>query len=420
MELLRKYSAMFIPVGIALLAVVLIVAAILMGGSLKKQMATSVTQSGTLKGLLDSAVSLRQWEVEKAYQDEHQKDADALAALAAQASQRQLLGYDMFPAPDANETSNTIFYNFARAYNAAVDALLAGMKAGQPHTPQEMAVATRAAGASGAAFDGVQKLADVLSKQRAQSIRVYADPYAFSGYDYGTTLMLADRNRSIAECWYWQVAYWIQEDIAETIMAANAGSKSVLDAPVKRLLGISFAVPDSTALNRVRAVGPASAATAAPVSEYGGTAAAFALNPEWPQYVKTATDAFVSPTPTNRISDGSIDVVHFSFAVVLRASNLMPFITELCSEKNHTFTGFDGKSPPRQCVRNQITVMGYTAYPVDLTVDEAQFYRYGNDSLYRLNLVCEYIFDRAGYDAVMPEVIKNPPDAAAAGMSSEE
>lgn len=416
MELLRKYSAMFIPIGIALVAVVLIVTTILMGGSLKKQMNASVNQYTVLKELLSSAVSQKQWEVEKAYQDEHQKDADAFAALAAQSSQRNLLAYDIFPSPDPNETSSTIFFNFAQAYTSAIDALLMKMKAGQPHTSAEMAMATRAAqasGSAGSAVDGVQKLTDVLSKQRAQSMQVYADPYAFAGYNYGSTLAITNRDRAVTECWYWQVAYWIQEDIAETIIATNSGSKNVLDAPVKRLLGISFQSPDSTALGRtgMTVSGGVSSAPAV-VSEYS-IAGGAGVNPEWPKYAKTIVDVFASPSLTNRASDDSIDVVRFSFAVVMRASSLMPFTSQLCSEKTHTFTGFDGKSQPKQCVRNQITVLGYSALPVDLAVDEAMFYRYGNDALYKVNFVCEYIFDRAGYDPVKPEVVKNPPDASA-------
>ncbi|HSV26344.1 MAG TPA: hypothetical protein VLH60_00475, partial [Sedimentisphaerales bacterium] len=142
MELLRKYSAMFIPVGLVLVAVVLIVATILMGGSLKEQMATSVGHHNTIRTLLNSAVSQRQAEVERDYQDEHQRDAEAFAELTARSSQRPLLAYNMFPAPDAGETSDTIFHNFARAYSAAIDDLVKRMRGGVPHSAAEMAMAT--------------------------------------------------------------------------------------------------------------------------------------------------------------------------------------------------------------------------------------------------------------------------------------
>jgi len=417
MELLRKYSAMFIPVGIVLVAVVLIVATILMGGSLKKQMATSVTQNRTLQQLLNSAVPAKQWEAEKAYQDAHEKDAEAIAAIGSQTSQRPLLMYTVFPEPDPNETSNTIFHNFAKAYKQGIDSLLSRMKADRPYTAMEITTSTKAA--AGSTGPEVLRLTDVLCKQRAQSMQVYADPYAFVGYDYGTGLSLTNRDRAVMECWYWQVAYWIQEDIADTIIAANSGSKNVLSAPVKRLLGISFAVPDSTSLTRMAKV-------ASPGGEMSFVPAATSMtteivvDPEWPKYVTTASDTFVSPTPTGRITDDRIDVVHFSFAVVLRASHLLPFMEELCTAKQHVFTGFDGKSPPQESMHNQISILGCLALPVELAMDEALYYRYGDDALYKVNFTCEYIFDRGGYDAIKPEIVKNPPTAAGTGMYMEE
>ncbi|HSV27625.1 MAG TPA: hypothetical protein VLH60_07005, partial [Sedimentisphaerales bacterium] len=270
----------------------------------------------------------------------------------------------------------------------------------------------------------IQRLTDMLARQRAQTMQVYADPHAFAGYDYGRMLVLTDRTQSIVECWYWQVAYWIQEDIAETIIAMNAEARNVLEAPVKRLLGISFSTPNSLALARAGRAAMPGAPMGAPVISapahvgMDGTAA-IALNPEWPQYVTTASTAFVSPTPTNRITNEDIDVIHFSFAVILRASSLMPFMSELSSEKTHTFRGFDGMGQPQEGLRNQITILGYTALPVDITADEALFFRYGDDALYRVNFICEYIFDRRGYDVIKPEAVKAQP-AAVQGVSFEE
>jgi hypothetical protein len=95
----------------------------------------------------------------------------------------------------------------------------------------------------------------------------------------------------------------------------------------------------------------------------------------------------------------------------------MPFIRQLCSEKVHTFKGFDGKMPPVQYVHNQMTVLGTTVAPVDAAMEEVLFYRYGDEALYRVNFICEYVFNRSGYDAVKPAIIKAP--AVAAGSTGQ-
>jgi hypothetical protein len=431
MELLKKYSAMFLPIGIILAAAGLIVAAILMGGTLKKQMAASAKQYAAINILAKKAVSQKQWEVEKEYQDAHQKDADAFAAMAANSSQRELISYNMFPSPDVNETSNTIFHNFAKAYSKDIDALLLRMKARPPYTATEMQMATRSAGPTATGVPEAKTLTDALCMQRAKDMMVYASPRVFAGYDYGSTLSPSGRDKALMECWYWQTAYWIQTDIVETILVANKGAKNVLDAPVKRLLGVSFASPDSTALTRTGLIGTGvtgfTPMAPPPPSAFGTTGTSITLDAELPSYVQpvqpgqanqsvqTGMAAFIAASPTGRTSNTDIDVVYFSFAVVIRASELMPFIKQLCSEKTHQFKGFDGKAAPQTWTHNGITILSCSVGPVDLPADEMLYYRYGDDALYKVNFVCEYIFDRGGYDAIKPAVVKNPPTAAAPG-----
>jgi hypothetical protein len=417
MELLKKYSAMFIPVGIALVAVILIVVTIMMGGSLKKQMAASNTQYNSLKQLLANPLSEKQWEIEKVYQDAHQVDAEAFTAMGTHASQRELITYSMFPAPDANETSDTIFHNFAKAYARALDDLLVRMKAGQPHTAIEMSNLTKSALASGSA-SSIKEQTDIECKRRAESIHVYATPYAFAGYDYGVSLSIPNRDKAMAECWHWQLAYWIQEDVVQTIVAANENARNELDAPVKRLIAISFAAPDASAIIRLPKVGVGGGGggggpvLSAPAAGEEASTGSFALDNETPRYARTVTDNVVpGGSPTGRICNDDIDVVHFSVAVVLRSSSLMPFVKQLCTEKTHTFKGFNGKAAPQQYVHNQITVLGATVSPVDVAMDELAYYRYGDEALYKVNLVCEYIFNKSGYDEAKPAVIKNPPAA---------
>jgi hypothetical protein len=35
-----------------------------------------------------------------------------------------------------------------------------------------------------------------------------------------------------------------------------------------------------------------------------------------------------------------------------------------------------------------------------------QLYRYGQDAVVELNLICEYLFEKAGYEAIIPGAIK--------------
>jgi hypothetical protein len=94
--------------------------------------------------------------------------------------------------------------------------------------------------------------------------------------------------------------------------------------------------------------------------------------------------------------------------VVLSSKAIIPFMRELCSAKEHGFTGFTGQESAKVFKHNQITILESRVKPVDLTSFDHQYYRYGADSVVEVELVCEYIFNKKGYDAVKPESIKNP------------
>jgi hypothetical protein len=70
--------------------------------------------------------------------------------------------------------------------------------------------------------------------------------------------------------------------------------------------------------------------------------------------------------------------------------------------------GFTGQEPARTFKHNQITILESRVKPVTVTTPEHQNYRYGTDSVVEIELVCEYIFNKKGYDAIKPEQIKNP------------
>jgi len=85
----------------------------------------------------------------------------------------------------------------------------------------------------------------------------------------------------------------------------------------------------------------------------------------------------------------------------------MSFIKELCTEKSHTYKeGYSASGPERVFKHNQITVLQSTIESVDRTAPEHEFYRYGDSAVVQLSLICEYIFNRSGYDRIKPEPVK--------------
>jgi hypothetical protein len=200
-----------------------------------------------------------------------------------------------------------------------------------------------------------------------------------SGYDFWKTFQYSNIDNSVKDCWFWQIGYWIIEDVFSTAGTMNAGSSSVLVSPVKRVEQVSF----------------------------GFTGGSGKVSQDRPKYV-TKPEEQMTESFTGRMSNESIDVVHFSMAVVLSSKAIIPFMRELCSAKEHGFTGFTGQESAKVFKHNQITILESRVKPVDLTSTDHRYYRYGADSVVAVELICEYIFNKKGYDAVKPELIKNP------------
>jgi hypothetical protein len=101
-----------------------------------------------------------------------------------------------------------------------------------------------------------------------------------------------------------------------------------------------------------------------------------------------------------------MDVVHFSLVVVLSTKAIVPFMRELCSAKEHSFRGFTGQDPEKIFKHNQITILESRVKPLSSLSADNQYYRYGSDSVAEVEMVCEYIFNKQGYDAIKPDLIK--------------
>ena len=75
--------------------------------------------------------------------------------------------------------------------------------------------------------------------------------------------------------------------------------------------------------------------------------------------------------------------------------------------KEHSFSGFTGQEPAKVFKHNQITILECHVKPV-VPLYSDQYYRYGTESVAEVEMVCEYIFNKQGYDAIKPESIKSP------------
>ena len=391
LSFLGNYSSLILPVIIILVAVLLFIPTQLMSSKLKKRIENeSISIGERVRSLSESTVSRNQWEVEQEYQQDYERDANRTALLAKQSSQRQLLSYKIFPKP--KDTSALIFKEFGRRFRDAVDGLITDVNALDCPTAAELQKGLQGSSlpSSRRALDWKRErsnlglgevdatITDVLCRAKAESASVYANPVDLSGYEFWEKYEYAGMDTAVEDCWYWQLAYWIIEDIIDTIDVLNSGSNSVFISPVKRLLEVNFAASDK------------------------GTGVKAAARPH---YVRSIEEAFTKPH-TGRFCNDDIDVVHFNVVVVVSTKAVLPFMQQLCSAKQHKFRGFSGEEQEQVFKHNQITVLESNIRSIDREDTTHNLYRYGEDAVVELNLICEYIFDKNGYDEIKPESAK--------------
>jgi hypothetical protein len=372
-----------------LIAVLLFVPTQLMSSRLKKQIEDgSISIGKRIQSLSKSTVSRNQWEVEQEYQQAYERDANQIALLARQSSQRPLLSYKIFPEP--KDTSTLIFKEFGQRFRSAIDKLIADANAHDCPTDAELqkglqgSSLPRSRGGLAGSM-GMERLSevdatitDVLCREKAEHASVYANPMDLSGYEFWEEYKYTGMDTAVEDCWYWQSAYWVIEDIIDTMDALNSGSNSVFTSPVKRLLDVNFALGD-------RGVSKKTAAR--------------------PHYVLSIEEVLTEP-PTGRFCNDDIDVVHFNVVVVVNTKAVLPFMQQLCSAKQHRFRGFSGREQEQVFKHNQITVLESNIRSIDRKDATHNFYRYGEDAVVELDLICEYIFNKSGYDEIKPESIK--------------
>ncbi len=380
---LKKNISIIIPAVIVAAATLLFIPTVLIQSKISKKLEESLRLAREVENIKNSTIPAKQLEFIKSYEDKHQQDANKIRELAIQTSQRELLSYKIFPEP--NETSVQIFNEFKRRYNSAFAKLLEDMNALDAPTDMEIkkeigSVQRDSTSDRQATIKGSEKIVELVCKKRGEEIPCYAKPQVFSGYAFWNNWEYRGTESAVTDCWFSQLAYWIHEDIVDTIKKINAGSSTVANSPVKRLLGIRFASPDARTL------------------ENNGA--------ELPVYLTSTDKGGLCLSWTGRKSNNQIDVIHFSVAVIIRANDILRFMNELCSEKTHSFSGYKNNQPLQQFKHNQITILQSSIEPVNKEDPGNQRYRYGQDAIVYLNLICEYLFYKEGYDIIEPNSIK--------------
>lgn len=425
MSFIKKHSVLLIPAGIALAAGVVIVLTILTSHSLAKNIAkNSVGPDGQITSLLRKPHSERQPDVQKGIMDQLAQDVKGVVNLSRQCSMRELISY-IFPEP--TDSSQQVFDEYGENYRVAVESLVRNMRALE--APSEMEVqdalnegSQQAVGRAGRYRDmgdyGYGRrvtrspmrrndntrnaMVDAICGKRAEEILVYANPNLFKWYAYWSDFQYAGSESAIQDCWYSQLAYWIYEDVVTTIDNLNAGSQNVYSSPAKRLLGVSF---------REAVDYPKTTARARYGSGYGGGGYAddiFSARGDAPEYIRYPEGGVLGiETWMGRICNDDIDVVHFSVGVIVSSSAVMPFMKELCSAKEHRYrVGYLKDGAQQTYQHNQIGILRSDVLAVERDAPDNVNYRYGDEAVVRLDLICEYIFNRSGYDKIKPESIK--------------
>lgn len=432
LSFLRNHLNMLVPILIALVSVVPFVLAGVVGNKLQEKVAKdSLSQGRQLKNLAAEAVPEKQWIVERDAMRDYIEDANRIEEAVRQGTLRPLLSTKIFPTP--KDKSQALFDEYKQAYLDGIEAMVKAV--GGRDCPSESELGSHASGLGmGGAMGGAgygeemmmgaygeggygmemegygmpgmgsaSRIVDAICLQRAREARVYVNPESLAGYRFWFDWLYENEEWALEDSWYWQLGYWIIEDVFETIGQCNDGSLNVLSSPVKRLKDLRFArVPDGTGMGMG--------------GEYGygmeymmmdtGRGTGSDSDEVKPKYAIKKPDAITQPL-TLRMNSELIHVVHFGMAVVVDARKVLWFMEQLCSEKTHVFKGFDGDQPPREFKRNQITILESSARSFQQEMGPHMLYRYGNNPVVELNLVCEYVFDANAYQPIVPEVVAN-------------
>lgn len=435
LSIVTSNKALLVPIIIVFVAALLFIPTHLIGSRLRKRIQTeSITQGASLITRLKAEpISGEQYQIELARQTARANDANEIARLALQKTQRELLSYDIFPEPDPNaDFSAVIFQAFGERFHNGIDAIVREGNGRDCPTPEELQRALEDSSVSRSRMGGRMPMMDMggmrgggmyeygggmmpggnvntliideLCESRAKSINVYVDPAMIAGYDYWASFTYQGKDSALKDCWYSQLAYWVIEDIFDTIKAMNEGHENVLTAPVKRLLGLSFTM----GLKRPRSGGGVFRGARG----RRGAGQKENENTDRPVYVVTDKDG-LSESLSGRFCDEEkgIHTIHFNVSFVVNATDVLLLMNELCSAKEHQFMGYpDGKEPAQTFKHNQITVLESKIGSVNPREMNHRNYRYGEGNAVELDVICEYLFKVEAYKQLIPKPVQDTLD----------
>ncbi|MGE5293919.1 MAG: hypothetical protein ACM3VT_03750 [Solirubrobacterales bacterium] len=434
LSFLKNNMALLVPIIIAVVAALFFIPTKLLSARLQRTIADqSLKQATEIDRLIKDVKEAGQMQAMEAYVNAYAQDANSIEAMMTQSTMRELFAYDIFP--DPCEVSPLLFESVHRGYLSGVESMIQRLGAGDPPTDAEIDAALEkspmrsmygrnraggggAYGGAGGAYGGAggagrsyrmltdtdKKILDKLCEDKARTLRLYANPADLDGYLFWTDWKFENREKALRQCWYWQMGYWILEDVVDTVEAMNKSGSCVLDSSVKRVLGVGFTL--SKQGNRM--IG----------GRRGRAVRRDGAQMPTPGYVINAKTAMAATPCTGRYCSADADVMHFEVRVLINADQVMPFIQELCSAKTHKFRGWYGKDPEQTFKHNQITVLEHSIIPIDLEDSMHAVYRYGADAVVELDLICEYLFPKSveaeagadsqtGTDSASPTIVKD-------------
>jgi len=427
---IKKYSSLFPSIGLLVATLVILVVTLLVGGSVSKKMQDSAGIASRVRSVADTVPSEAQAQEEMQYLEKNLQDADQVDSLMTKASQRELICYNPVIFPEPTDKSAQVYNVFARDYRAAIESLMVRIKAKDAPSDAEIrsqtGVSTGMAGGglmggglvapSTGAGASMNAMVDAVCLKRAEEISIYANPSSFNWYSYWEKFVYKSVDESLQNCWSSQIAYWVYEDVIQSIETLNASSTKVSTSPVKRLLGVRFNGPVQVVTPQTMGFGMMGMETMMGGGMLPGQSGPSMLDA--PAYVKT-TSPYMPAAWTGRVCNEQIDVIHFAVAIIVDSTATASFMKELCSIKPHTFReGFLEKGKQETAAHNQITIMQFEIEPVLKEDGVHAYYRYGKNAVVRLNLVCEYLFSRQGYDVIKPAPVKKTLGQEAAGAAT--
>jgi hypothetical protein len=422
LSVFKNNMSLLVAIIIAVVSLLLFIPTGIIGSGLKKQVKKTSIENGEnkIQQLIKDLKSPELKRIDQAHLDALDKDSNDITALAAQTTQRQYLKKEVFSIdPNSSTFSPEIFTRFGETYCSQIDQLIAAGKGGTSVTkleidtvlkeltskststssqavtrPQRSKVSSENLILSSYTTDSEIIVINQLLQTKAKSVSCYIDPLVIGGYKFWKNYTAAQYEQldlAVANSWYYQLAYWVVEDVLNTIANINSSSQNVLKSPVKRLMSVSFISDiDRSSLLSFKSNSPTASS-----SSRGSV--------DKPFYVTSAAEG-LSETYTARYCNDTLDVINFKIEMVISTKALFEFMQQLCSTKEHIYIDDSGRE--HKYKHNQITILETCLNSIDSYSADHELYSYGQDNVAKLDMVCEYIFIKAGYENVKPETVK--------------